>query len=1086
MSENNQSLEEILFELAVQKPTPAERAAFLDGACRGNPALRAQLDELLEAHFGEAGFLPKPPARSAFPATGPSIPAGEAPARMIGRYKLLEKIGEGAMGEVWMAEQREPVKRRVALKLIKPGMDSRQIVARFEAERQALAMMDHPNIARIFDAGATENGRPYLVMELVRGIKITDYCDAHQLPTRERLNLFILVCQAIQHAHQKGIIHRDIKPSNILVTLLDGVPAAKVIDFGIAKATQAELTDKTLLTQFHQFIGTPAYISPEQAGMTGVDIDTRSDIYSLGVLLYQLLTGLTPFDAQELAKAGLDAMRRTIREVEPQRPSTRLSTLHGEALTVTARQHGTEGARLLRLIQGDLDWIVMKCLEKDRTRRYDTANALAVDLGRHLDNAPVAARPPSAAYRLQKAWRRHRTAFVAAALVATVLVAATGISAWQAILAKQRLAESEAILQFLTQVFQSPEPARYGSKITVAETLGTAAKRLEKDLAGQPARRAELQATIGLTYHDLGLYREAIALQEKVRDYYLLASGPEHPDTLKAMHRLAFSYDRAGRWGEALELRERVLALRRKVSGPEHPATLSAIEGLADSYDEAGRRGEALKLREQVLALRRKVIGPEHHNTLVAMRTLANSYAEAGRRDEALKLREESLPLSRKVNGPEHPETLDAMLNLANSYADAGRREEALKLREQVLALSRRVSGPEHPDTLKAMLNLANSYDETGSRGEALKLRESVLSLYRKVGDPEAPGTLNAMLNLANSYDENGRRGEALKLREDLLSLRRKVTGPEHPDTLGAMNNLANSYAGAGRRDEALRLREELLPLRRKVNGPEHPDTLGAMNNLANSYADAGRREEALKLREQVLALRRKVSGPEDPETLRAMDNLALSFDAAGRRDEAVKLREELLPLRRKVSGPEHPDTLIAIQNLANSYDGFARREEALKLRAEALALLRKVSGPEHPETLWAMIALADSYRKAGRADEAVKLGQSSLEIFGRVSGATNENTLNAMTKLAVSYRAARRTAEAIGLEEQSLRLKRQNLPAGHPGLAESMENLAACYEESGRKPEAEPLRRELAQLKAKTEKPNPGAGPPNPPPAKP
>ena len=430
MSENNQSLEEILFELAVQKPTATERAGFLDNACRGNPALRAQLEELLEGHFRGAGFLPKPAVHDPLTVTAPLIPAEEAPAQMLGRYKLLEKIGEGGFGEVWMAEQREPVKRRVALKIIKLGMDSRQIVARFEAERQALAMMDHANIAKIFDADVTDTGRPYFVMELVRGIKITEYCDQNQLPTRERLRLFILVCQAIQHAHQKGIIHRDIKPSNILVTLHDGVPVPKVIDFGIAKATQQELTDKTVFTQFQQFIGTPAYISPEQAEMSGLDIDTRADIYSLGVLLYELLVGQTPFDAKEMMKGGLDALRQIIREREPLRPSTKLNTLQGDARTTAGKHRQTDVGKLVHQLQGDLDWIVMKCLEKDRTRRYETANGLAVDLKRHLNDEPVVARPPSAAYRFQKLVRRNKLAFAAASAVTLTLIAGLSFSTW--------------------------------------------------------------------------------------------------------------------------------------------------------------------------------------------------------------------------------------------------------------------------------------------------------------------------------------------------------------------------------------------------------------------------------------------------------------------------------------------------------------------------------------------------------------------------------------------------------------------------------------------------------------------------------
>ncbi len=426
--------DETIFAAALQWETPAQRAAYLEEACAGNPGLRARVEALLQASSEAQTFLERPvgvprPAPASTAATvkigfTDLLPAAEGPGMKIGRYKLLQQIGEGGCGTVFMAEQEEPVRRRVALKVIKLGMDTKSVVARFEAERQALAMMDHPNIAKVLDAGATDAGRPFFVMELVRGIPITRYCDENKLDTQARLDLFIKVCQAIQHAHQKGIIHRDIKPSNILVTLHDGVPVPKVIDFGIAKATEGRLTNATLFTAFEQFIGTPAYMSPEQAEMSGLDIDTRSDIYALGVLLYELLTGKTPFDAKELAQSGIDAMRKTIREKEPQRPSTRLSTMLGDALAATANSHGSDAVRLLKLIRGDLDWIVMKCLEKDRTRRYETANGLAADLKRHLDNEPVVARPPSAAYKFQKAYRRNRLAFTAAATVFVSLVIA--------------------------------------------------------------------------------------------------------------------------------------------------------------------------------------------------------------------------------------------------------------------------------------------------------------------------------------------------------------------------------------------------------------------------------------------------------------------------------------------------------------------------------------------------------------------------------------------------------------------------------------------------------------------------------------
>ena len=397
-----------------------ERAAWLDRECGGDKALRQRVEALLQA---SASLDPNVTVKSSSSTDVPSaVPLTEKAGDHINRYKLLQEIGEGGCGTVYMAEQEQPVRRRVALKVIKLGMDTKQVIARFEAERQALALMDHPNIAKVLDAGATETGRPFFVMELVRGVPITEYCDQNNLSTQQRLDLFIPVCKAIQHAHQKGIIHRDIKPSNILVTLHDGVPVPKVIDFGIAKAIDQPLTEKTLFTRFEQFMGTPAYMSPEQAEMSGLDVDTRSDIYSLGVLLYELLTGKTPFDSGELVKSGVDAMRKTIREQEPVRPSTKVATLQGEELTTTAKRRATDSSKLMHQLQGDLDWIVMKCLEKDRTRRYDTANGLALDVQRYLDNEPVTARPPSTAYRFQKAFRRNKLAFVAGGAVIAALI----------------------------------------------------------------------------------------------------------------------------------------------------------------------------------------------------------------------------------------------------------------------------------------------------------------------------------------------------------------------------------------------------------------------------------------------------------------------------------------------------------------------------------------------------------------------------------------------------------------------------------------------------------------------------------------
>jgi serine/threonine protein kinase len=672
---------ELLHE-AKSRPAGAERAHFLAEACGDDPALKKQIASLLEADAaeGESDFLKM--ARIILPA----VPVTEKPGDRIGRYKLLEQIGEGGCGVVYMAEQEEPVRRRVALKVIKLGMDTKQVIARFEAERQALAMMDHPNIAKVLDGGATETGRPFFVMELVRGIRITDYCDQNHLSTKERLELFMQVCQAIQHADQKGIIHRDIKPSNILVTQHDEVAVPKVIDFGIAKATVGQLTDKTVFTAFAQFIGTPAYMSPEQAQMSGLDIDTRADIYSLGVLLYELLTGNTPFDAKELLAAGMDEMRRKIREDEPAKPSTCLSTMQAMDLTTVARRRHVEPPKLIHLIRGDLDWLGMKCLEKDRTRRYATANALAMDLQRHLNDEPVVACPPSRSYRFQKLVRRNKLAVAATAAVATALLLGVVVSTWQAVRATraereqshlretaQQAQANEAKMRqqaegekekALTEAAKSQQVAQFmkdrmggvGPSVALGrdttmlrEILDQTAKRLN-DLKGQPTVEADLRTTLGNVYSDLGEYTNAAAMHREALALRKKLLGNENPEVASSLISLAGVLEKQGRLTEAETIYREALAMRRKLFGNEHLAVaecLLNLSGLLRQRDPA----EAVSTAQEALAISKKLLGDEHPRVAYALHLLAWNVNLQGKSIEAEALSREELAILRKTAG---------------------------------------------------------------------------------------------------------------------------------------------------------------------------------------------------------------------------------------------------------------------------------------------------------------------------------------------------------------------------------------------------------------------------------------------------
>jgi len=1067
--------EESLFAAALEKATAAERLAFLEEACGGDAALLQRLQLLLAAHERACGILdrdadePGADAPVAAVATTPDTTVAIGTV-VAGRYKVLESLGEGGMGTVFVAEQTQPVRRKVALKIIKAGMDSQRVLARFEAERQALALMDHPNIAKVLDGGLTSDrsplapreeaplaeregygGRPFFVMEYIKGVPLTAYCDSARLTVRQRLELFLPVCQAVQHAHQKGIIHRDLKPSNILVALYDGKPVPKVIDFGLAKAMHQPLTERTLYTAHGMVMGTPLYMSPEQAELNNLDIDTRTDIYALGVILYELLTGATPLERGRFKKAAWDEILRIIREEEPPKPSTRLSG--SASLPTLAAQRQLEPAKLARLLRGDLDWIVMKALDKDRNRRYETANGFAMDVQRYLAEEPVLAGPPTASYRLRKFLRRNRRPVLAASVLLVALVGGIAGTTWglvRAVRAETEARQAEAAALADRDEKEAARAAEADQRREADEQRRDAVE--QRDRALKAEKETKEQADIARTVNDF-LQKDLLG-QADIGNQPLLAGGVVERNPNVTVRELL---DRAAR-----DIGEKFA---------DQPLTEASIRlTIGDAYNALGRYAEAQQHLERAVQLRTATLGIDHPDTLTSKNNLATLYHHQGQYAKAELLYKEVLEGLTAKLGADHPHTLGCKNNLAVLYSAQGQYAKAEPLFKEVLEARTAKLGADHPLTLSSKNNLAGLYREQRKYVEAEPLIKEVLEARTAKLGADHPLTLISKNNLATLYQFQGQYARAETLYKEVLEVQTAKLGADHPDTLRSKYNLATFYMDQRQYAKAEPIFKEVIQGSTAKLGADHPGTLQSKTNLAVVYAAQGQYARAEPLFKGVIEGFTAKLGADHPDTLRNKNNLARLYHDQGQYDRAEPLYREAVDGARKKLGLAHPDTQGYIRNLIDCYDRMKAPEKAEPLLRELADFWKEKAGADSLPFAGQLAVLAANLLQQQKAPDAEQVLRDCLAI--REKKAPDEwTTFNTKSTLGGALLAQKKYADAEplllsgyeGMKQREAKIP----PQGQVRLTEALERLVQLYDETGQKDKAEEWRKKLEAAKA-------------------